>query len=80
MDDKKKEPLLFANRAIVQFAKGALDDGRDLTAQDCTLIRVTFRKLGGSWEALALGDSKALGILSQAVKAWVKIQTKQKTS
>lgn len=78
MDEpKKKEPLLFANRAIHQYAKHLMDDDEMLNAEDCTTIRVGFRNLGGSWEAVAAGDPKALGTLSQVVKAWAKLRAKK---
>lgn len=78
MDDPKKKPLLFANRAIQQYAKAFLDGDEGLTAQECTTIRVVYRRLGGTWEGLTQGDPKMAAKLSQAVKAWGQARSKAK--
>lgn len=77
MDEPKKEPLLFANRAIQQYAKPLLDADERLTAEDCTVIRVGFRDIGGTWEELTAGDHRALDKLSQVVKAWGRLRAKK---
>jgi hypothetical protein len=79
MDDPKKQPLLFANRAIQQYAKAFLEDDESLTAQDCTTIRVVYRQLGGTWEGVLRGDPEMIGKLSQSVKAWGQARKKGKS-
>lgn len=72
MDEPEKQPLLFAHRAIDRYAKAHLGKDVHLNLQDYRVIRVSFRAIGGSWEALSRGDSGHLLKLVAVVKAWGK--------
>lgn len=59
---------MFADQVVAQFADHFVS--RKPKTNESTAIRVTFRKLGGSWFALCAGDIRHLMLLGQVVKAW----------
>lgn len=71
MDDEKPPPIVFANRVVKQFAENLVQDA-DLKPHDYTVIRVTFRKLGGSWFELCHGNVPHILLLTQVVRTWGK--------
>jgi hypothetical protein len=69
MGNEKPPPLEFANQVIAMFAENLM--GRsDLKPEDYSVIRVTFRKLGGSWFELCQGNILQLMLLEQTIQAW----------
>lgn len=70
-DQEKQPPLEFANQVVSQFAENLLG-GKSLKKDDFMLIRLTFRKLGGSWFNLCLGDIRHLILMTYVVRAWGK--------
>lgn len=68
MDDEAEVPLEFANQVVEQFADHLV--GRKPKPNDFSVIRVTFRKLRGSWVELCSGNILHLMLLSQVVRAW----------
>lgn len=69
LDGENPPPLVFANKVVQQFANNFLGD-TVLKPNDYTVIRTTFRKLGGSWFELCHGNIDHLLMLSKVVKAW----------
>jgi hypothetical protein len=78
--DYKKPPLVFANHVIRQTADHVVDEKVSLREQDYTSLRVVFRKMGGSWAALADGDIDSTRLLSRIVKKWGKSRKKKNES
>ena len=68
-----KPPLVFANRVI----RMVLDHlhGPDLIAEadDYAIIRLAFRRVGGSWEAVWQGDRKQNELLKTMIGAWANL-------
>jgi hypothetical protein len=79
MGDEKQPPLEFANQVISMFASNILGE-TDLTDANYSTIRVTFRKLGGSWFELCHGNIDQLGLLVETIKAWKNLQGRKSTS
>ncbi len=73
MGEEKQPPLEFSNQVISMFAENILGV-KDMEDRDYSAIRVTFRKLGGSWFELCHGDVEQLDLLIQTIKAWKKHQ------
>lgn len=78
MDDNKKPPLVFANNVIRQTADHAIQGNVVLLPQDFTTLRVTFRKMGGSWTLIADGDVTNLRLLSRIVSRWGKMSGRKR--
>lgn len=79
MDDRPKSPRIFANKVIKQLVSHMFADGFKLKSSDYEAIRVTFRKLGGSWIQLGLGDMAQLGLLQKVVTAWGSLPHEKKS-
>lgn len=78
--DSRPEPLAFANKAIRTFVDNNVHEKCALLKEDYALIRRVFRKLGGNWEALSMGDPKHIGLLARLTKAWgAKMRDKRLT-
>lgn len=69
-DESPNPPLLFANQLIVQFVQHMLGGDVVIEANDFTVIRVAFRKIGGSWEDLVGGDLQQVELLKKVVTTW----------
>lgn len=61
---------MFGNRVIEQVIRHTLGDTIKIQPADFMSVRVTFRRLGGSWEAVAAGDLKAIDVLKRVISAW----------
>lgn len=70
MDDDKPPPLVFAHQVIELLASHLLGDSLKLSKKGYQTIRVTFRKLGGSWFDLCLGSLQDTQLLLECIKAW----------
>lgn len=73
-----KPPILFANRVIRMMVDHSAGEEYITMPEDYTVMRVTFRRLGGSWEAAAKGDVKHLKILRKIVEAWAAMPGRRK--
>lgn len=69
-DDSKPPPLAFANEVIELLAQHLLGEDAELDAKAFQLIRIVFRKLGGSWFEVCSGSPKHTNLLIECVKAW----------
>lgn len=69
MGDEKEPPLEFANQVIAMFAENILGQ-TDMKPENYSVIRVTFRKLGGSWFELCHGGVGHITLLVECIKAW----------
>lgn len=69
-DESKPPPLAFANQVIKMFAEHLLGDEAKLDVHGYRLIRVVFRRLGGSWFELCQGHPQHTKLLLESVKAW----------
>jgi hypothetical protein len=65
-------PQIFANRIIAQLIEHMVSSDIVLTAKNFAGIRVTFRKLGGSWAELCAGDLANMELLKTVVVSWGK--------
>jgi hypothetical protein len=72
MDDPPSIPLEFANQVIKRMVTNQA--GPSLTRDDCMALRVVFRNLGGTWEAVYHGEMVPTRLLSKIVTNWVKMQ------
>lgn len=75
MEDSKP-PLVFANRVIRKVVDNLLGDGLSVIPDDYVTMRVVFRKLGGSWQALSQGDIHQNQLIVRVVQAWGNIRGK----
>lgn len=69
-DESKPPPLVFANQVIQMLAEHVLGEDAKLNRTGYRLIRVVFRKLGGSWLQVCAGSPKDMRLLIDCVKAW----------
>jgi len=46
--------------------------------EDFTVMRVIFRKLGGSWEKLSQGDITQLHLMTQIINSWGNLKGKSR--
>ena len=60
----------FANRIIKQFIDHLLGGEPEPKDWDLSLIRVVFRSLGGSWQAIYGGDIDQTTLLEKVVTNW----------
>lgn len=72
MDTPTSPPLVFANRVIKQFVDH-LVGGKELSNKDYQVIRLIFRKGGGSWSELVNGNIQHLLLLEKVVTVWGKL-------
>jgi hypothetical protein len=70
MDDDKPPPLVFANQVIELLASHLFGDSVKVSRKGYRVIRVTFRRLGGSWLELCLGSPRDIELLLECVEAW----------
>jgi len=77
MDEPTKKPPAFSDRAMDQYVQAYLPEGAELSPDDRTSIKVTFRTLGGKWEDVVGGSSEAILKLTKSVEAWVEAQSPQ---
>jgi hypothetical protein len=68
-DESKPPPLAFANQVIQMLASHLLGDDVKLNLRAYRLIRVVFRRLGGSWFELCQGSPQHTELLIESVKA-----------
>jgi hypothetical protein len=80
VDSPKKPPIVFANNVIRNTVDHTVDESIIVSPQDYTMLRVAFRKLGGSWEQLADGDIRQIRLLSKIVKKWGKMPGRKRES
>lgn len=68
-DESKPPPLAFANQVIQMFADHLLGGDVKLNLRAYRLIRVVFRRVGGSWFELCQGNPQHTELLIESVKA-----------
>jgi hypothetical protein len=71
-DDSEEPPLAFANQVIKMLAEHLLGEKAKLNRRAYQLIRIVFRKLGGSWLEVCSGSPKHMDLLIECVRAWGK--------
>lgn len=76
MDDRP--PLVFANRVIRRFVDNLYSDKVMVLPKDFTVMRVVFRKMGGSWEKVSQGDIEQCKLIVQVVRTWGNTQEKSR--
>lgn len=69
-DDSATPPLAFANQVIKMCADHLLGDEAKLNLRAYRVVRVVFRRVGGSWFELCQGHPHHTNLLIEAVKAW----------
>ena len=78
MDDSPKIPLVFANRAIRQFANNQLGAEIMILPDDYMAMRLVFRKCRGSWERVSNGDVVHVNLLAKVVVAWGRTRRRKR--
>lgn len=76
MDDAPAVPLVFAERVIRQFVDHLLGGGT-VRPRDYMVMRLVFRKLGGSWDKIVHGDIEQITMLEKVVTNWGKRRPKE---
>jgi hypothetical protein len=76
--DEPQPPIYFANHVIQQFVGHLFGDTLLVEAKDYMALRLVFRKLGGSWEQLQLGDIQQMDLLKKVVTAWGQMPDRKK--
>lgn len=79
MTDKPKPPKVFANQVIRQIIEHMFADDFKIKADDYMMIRVVFRKMGGSWEKIGLGSLKDFLLLQNVIQGWSKLPHEKKS-
>jgi hypothetical protein len=79
VDDRPKQPRIFANKVIRQLIDHLFADGFKVKANDYAAIRVVFRTLGGSWDQLGLGSMQQMDLLQKVVTGWSKLPHEKKS-
>jgi len=72
LDDSPKPPLVLANRVIRQFVDHLVGADVIIEPRDYLILRLIFRKLGGSWWGLFHGNVTQLVLLEQIITNWGK--------
>ncbi len=70
MDDPAKPPLVFANRVIRLFADHLFGADLIIEPRDFQVLRLIYRKLGGSWVGLIHGNIAQIILLEKIVAQW----------
>lgn len=65
-----EETKCFADTVISKIVN-QMSEGKTVTDKDCALVRNVFRKAGGSWERIVLGDVDHIRLLKETIKVWV---------
>jgi len=79
VNDRPKQPSIFANKVIRQLVEHLFADGFKIKADDYAAIRVVFRSLGGSWDQLGLGSMAQMDLLTKVVTGWSKLPHEKKS-
>lgn len=78
VDDPKALPLVFANQVIRQFVDHLVGADTVVEPRDYMVLRMLFRKGGGTWQNLADGDITHLLFLEKLVTSWGKLPGRKK--
>lgn len=70
MSADNEAPKIFANRMIRMIVDHSFGDDMDIAPNEYMVIRVAFRKMGGEWEEISLGNPEHLAKLKQVVSTW----------
>lgn len=70
MDETPKQPLVFANKVLLQLIQHTVAEDAVVQPKDFMVLRTVFRACGGSWEALGSGDPQHIDLLKSIVAAW----------
>jgi hypothetical protein len=76
--DSAPTPLAFADRLIRMSVDNSAGADMIILPQDYMALRVTFRKMGGSWEKLGNGDIRHCRLLSEVVRAWSSLPERKR--
>ncbi len=72
MEPSDTPPLVFAHQVIKQLADHLLGGDTKVGKRGYRVIRLVFRKLGGSWYRLCMGSPRDTELLIETVRAWGK--------
>jgi hypothetical protein len=78
MEPSETPPLVFAHQVIKQFVNNVVGEA-NIDTRGYRVIRLVFRKLGGSWYELCMGSPRDTDLLIQAVRAWGEAKSKSKS-
>ncbi len=80
MDEAAWSPKVFANKVILQFVQHILSEDMVIEPDDFMVIRMVFKKCGGSWDELANGSVLMLELLQKIIGAWGKMPGRKNES
>lgn len=78
MDEARPLQKEFANRVIRQFADHLLGTDLIIEPKDYLVLRLIYRKLGGSWLPFFQGDIKAVTLLENVITGWGKMPNRKR--
>ncbi len=73
MNDTPTPPIVFSHQVIRQILDHLVSAEILAGRADYQVMRLAFRTMGGSWEAVYHGDLKQLELLKTVVVAWGKM-------
>ena len=79
MNDRPKQPRIFANKVIRQVIEHLFADDFKIKPDDYSSIRVVFRTRGGSWDQLGLGSIQQMDLLQKVITGWSKLPHEKKS-
>jgi hypothetical protein len=77
MEPSDTPPLVFAHQVIKQLVVHLVADAK-IGKRGYRVVRLVFRKLGGSWFRLCMGSPTDTELLIQAVRAWGNAKSQQR--
>jgi hypothetical protein len=80
LDTPKDPPSIFANRIIRQIADHLLGEDLIIEPKDFMILRLVYRRLGGTWDGLIHGNGKYLQILEKTITNWGKMPGRKRES
>jgi hypothetical protein len=80
VDDPKTLQLTFANRVIRQFVDHLVGADMIVEPRDYMVIRLLFRKGGGTWLDILHGNITHLSFLEKLIASWGKLPGRKRES
>lgn len=76
--DTPKVPLVFSERVIRRLMTNQFSADVIALPKDYQVIKLVFRKRGGSWEGVAQGNFQQIHLLGNVVRVWGRLREKQR--
>lgn len=76
--DETKQPLVFANKIILQMIQHMVAEDMVVEPRDYATIRLVYRKCGGSWAEFSEGDADQFELLRSVILTWSRLPGRQR--